>query len=173
MNNINHLCGLEKYRFLRKLDLSNNRLTSLVGIGMQCNVFYEFFVTAQVSELEILHLSGNGLRDTSGFEQLSSLPNLKVLDLSWNQISSIAFTRYITRVRTLDLRGNPVCEFPNYRQYITGCLPNLIFLNDLPVKEPEPPPIIPSLASLDLTHDKKHYDHLREVQSTFYKNSYH
>ena len=36
-NDISHLCGLEKYSLLRKLDLSNNRLTSLVGIGMHIN----------------------------------------------------------------------------------------------------------------------------------------
>lgn len=96
------------------LDLSNRNLTSLQGI--------EYFIN-----LQELNLSGNALVDSRPLEKLQSLvtlnigfnqfesiqfnhPNLEVLIVEENRLSSIDFVRSLESLVALDIRGNRVAD---------------------------------------------------------------
>ena len=86
-----------------------------------------------LTSLETLRLGSNRLNSLSGFSALRNLSKLRVLDLSYNAISDIPFDSIPASVRFLDLRGNPACQNPSYRDNVTEKLPHLIFLDDAPV----------------------------------------
>lgn len=69
------------------------------------------------------------------FKDLPKCPALEVLILSDNSVNSLDDLHLLTKcpsLRCLDLRRNPICFVPEYRQMVFHILPNLKELDDIP-----------------------------------------
>ena len=101
---------------LRVLILTNNELTSAAGLlTLPC--------------LEKLDISNNRISNLSGLEVLL---RLKVLIMQNNQITNLTTLRSISCSKdldVLDLRGNPVCDSPNYKMIRNFVVPTLSILD--------------------------------------------
>jgi Leucine-rich repeat (LRR) protein len=126
---------------LKELDLSNNRFyfhtnrsklksseyekfsgswTSLKGLACSSNTIKDFAWVALIVSLERLNLHSNSIAfipssviTPSSYSQISSLENLKVLDLSKNEITIIASEIcQLSKLVTLNLSHNKITELP-------------------------------------------------------------
>ncbi|KAG7362235.1 leucine rich repeat LRR-containing protein [Nitzschia inconspicua] len=101
-NKIEVIQGLEKLTKLRRLDVQSNRLTKIENLE------------TQTKTLEELYLAHNGI-DDEGASQASGLaqifPNLTVLDLSRNQLTTTAPFAHLTALEELWLSGNEMQDF--------------------------------------------------------------
>jgi hypothetical protein len=61
------------------------------------------------------------------------------LYLRKNQIENLSDIRYLSNLplKVIWLVDNPICNHPNYRQYIIKVLPNLVKLDNTEVKDDE------------------------------------
>ena len=97
-----NLCGL---KLIKKISLQSNRLTSMDGFQVQyyntpclpvliasCNNIC--FAIQECIALEELYLSHNGIQKMEG---LSTLQNLRVLDVSSNKLTAIENIETLTR----------------------------------------------------------------------------
>uniref|UniRef100_A0A8C1Q8F3 Leucine-rich repeat-containing protein 56 n=1 Tax=Cyprinus carpio TaxID=7962 RepID=A0A8C1Q8F3_CYPCA len=120
---------------LQVLCLARCGLTDLEGISA-------------LSSLKELYAAFNSISDLS---PVSLLEDLELLDLEENEVEDQAQLWYLGRcvkLRTLSLEGNPVCTRPapgasevcgySYRSAVRELIPQLIFLDDVPVEEDKP-----------------------------------
>lgn len=110
---IQSLAGFEQFRYLRRLDISNNRLGSIDVLNAAAGLAYldlsgnrvrDYSRLAPLSQLEILIARDNGIENVEQFGQLTALRHL---DLSENgrmrgDVSTLA---QLERLERLDLRG--------------------------------------------------------------------
>jgi hypothetical protein len=119
-----------------------------------------------VSDVKALNMWGFHIRDISIFEHM---PNIEILALSINDISSLRHLQYCTNLRDLLLRqnaisdfnelrylqnlkslrnlnlsGNPIADKPNYKETVLALLPQLTKLDDQEItRESRPPKLMP------------------------------
>lgn len=97
---------------LVELKLRNNKITSTAGLS-------------HALSLEYLDLSNNQITRVEGLEPLQ---HLRALFLKGNKIEleigirPLSFNKALTE---LDLRHNPICELPAYRNIVSNFVPNL------------------------------------------------
>lgn len=110
-----NLCGL---RCITKISLQSNRLTSMIG--------FEDCVA-----LEELYLSHNGI---SKMEGLSSLVNLRVLDVSSNKLTTVSDIQNLTRLEDLWLNDNQIESLEELAEAVAGSREKLttIYLGNNP-----------------------------------------
>eukprot|EP00825_Cyclidium_porcatum_P037047 TRINITY_DN4018_c0_g1_i9.p2 TRINITY_DN4018_c0_g1~~TRINITY_DN4018_c0_g1_i9.p2 ORF type:complete len:293 (-),score=64.16 TRINITY_DN4018_c0_g1_i9:1043-1921(-) len=92
-------------------------------------------VSSKYANIETLYLSNNSIQSLEGVQQFRNLINLSIMN---NDINDMGFLRQLSelhQLQSLNLKGNPVCQFPTYRQLIIKALPNLKLLDDKPVTE--------------------------------------
>ena len=116
-SNLIYLVQLGGYTFnsdARSLELSN------AGVNDISNLY-------QFTNLETVHLAGNGIFDISSFNYTESWRTLTDLDLSSNYITDITPLAHLTEIRTLNLSYNsiyditPLLSLQNLRTlYIMG-----------------------------------------------------
>jgi len=87
---ISTLGSITKLSNLEHLNLSNNRLRSLVGLN-------------KLTSLKLVHLNNNNI---SRVESLNALHNLGELNLSNNLIDKVDFLSPLSNIQTLDLHHN-------------------------------------------------------------------
>lgn len=112
-----------------------------------------------LSDVRILNMWGYNLKDVSIFQEM---PNVEVVSLSINEIttlrdfsncfklrelllrhnnisdiSEIQYLTNITTLRRLWLAENPIAKLPNYRSYVISVLPQLEILDEIPVTKNE------------------------------------
>jgi chromosome segregation ATPase len=128
-NQIQRLENLESLVNLSALDLRDNQLTSLEGIG-----------GGQLPELRELNVSGNRIaRVACGRSELLELLDLGGNSIAeWSQVEAIGAA--FPRVRSLVLRGNPLCQTQGYRDAVRRCVPGLQTLDDEPLLPPDRTP---------------------------------
>lgn len=113
----------------------------------------------KLEELKNLNLWGNDIEDV---EVIKELPNLEVIGLSVNKIKTLKYFSYCPYLSELYLRKNciedieeinhlkdckllkilwleenPICNYPNYREYIINLLPQLIKLDNISISDSE------------------------------------
>ncbi|XP_023547162.1 protein phosphatase 1 regulatory inhibitor subunit PPP1R7 homolog [Cucurbita pepo subsp. pepo] len=110
-----NLCGL---RCLQKISLQSNRLTSMTG--------FEGCIA-----LEELYLSHNGI---SKIEGISTLVNLRILDVSSNKLTSVSGTEKLTRLEDLWLNDNQIESLESISEDVAGSREKLttIYLENNP-----------------------------------------
>ncbi|XP_072952106.1 receptor-like protein EIX2 [Typha angustifolia] len=108
------------------LPLYSSNLTSLVSLGLGGNYFHGLIpdgLLGNMTSLEQLYLEGNDLIGMKP-ETLKNLCNLKILDLSWNQISGDTaelMKRLSPKIEELYLSGNNlVGSLPNWVEHMTS-----------------------------------------------------
>lgn len=124
-NQIERLENLDPLVNLSTLDLRDNQLTSLEGLG-----------GGKLAELRELNVSGNRIsRVSCGRCELLDL-NLGNNDIAeWSQVQAIGAA--FPRLRSLVLLGNPICQKEGYREETRRCLPGLHMLDNTPMLVPD------------------------------------
>jgi internalin A len=110
--------SLSKFHHLKKLSLSNNKLTdisflqglsNLTQLDLWHNKITDISFLQELSNLAVLALGGNQITD---FAVLKGLSQLKKLSLWNNQITDISFLQGLSNLTKLDLRKNQIKELP-------------------------------------------------------------
>ncbi|GAA0875437.1 hypothetical protein GCM10009118_18460 [Wandonia haliotis] len=99
---ISTLSPITKLKKLEHLNISNNRLTSLIGLN-------------KLTSLRFAHLNNN---EISRVEFLTDLLNLKELNLSNNRIDKVEFLSALHSIQTLDLHHNSIKDLRPIRNII-------------------------------------------------------
>ena len=168
-NHIQRLENLEPLASLSTLDLRDNQLALLDGLG-----------GGQLEALRELNVSSNRMcdRTTARLPSLPSRParpavaaalpaggsplaparrtrvacgpsELLDLDLGdnaiadWSEVEAVGAA--FPRLRSLVLQGNPICHAQDYRDTVLRCVPQLQELDHVPVQRPAAPPPQPPL----------------------------
>jgi len=93
--------SLGTFPYLKKLDLSYNRITEISGL-------------LNLSNLEKLNLSVNNIAEIKG---IKSLVNLKEFSIYYNQISEIKGLDNLTNLQYLSLHGNQISEIKGLENF--------------------------------------------------------
>lgn len=102
-------------------DLSDQNLESLFCLGLQFT-------------LEKLNASKNHL---TSLRSLKTQPNLKVLDVSFNPIENLDGFERLTKLESLNMLETPILYIENWRLAVIHLVPTLKTLNDVEVTEEE------------------------------------
>ena len=176
---ISNLTGLEQFRYLELLDLSNSKINSLKEIKQisslkklklsSANIFMINDLSS-LSHLEELDLSENSIRNASA---LSNLTKLQKLNLANNNIGDLEFLSHLVNLKTLILRSNLInsiagleshtqlveLDLSNNSIYNIYSLSNLRYLEKLDLSHNQIQVLIPlsklsSIKTLNLTANK-------------------
>lgn len=113
------------------LKLSKNALTSLQGMKSSLDKVFE-----DPTLLQWVDLSANELCEIES-TAFACCPNLSSLHLHANQLSKFSdidhIAKYLTKLRSISMHGNPIEEKKHYRNYIIHSLPSLIQLDFSPI----------------------------------------
>ncbi len=111
--------GLSEYKLLDYLNIPNNRIRDLTGIGSLTNLHY-------------LNLSGNRISEIP--DEIENLQNLFELDLSNNRIKKVntGITK-LKNLKILNLKGNKI-PFVELKRIIQA-LPNTNIIHDLYIQK--------------------------------------
>ncbi|KAL6057077.1 Protein kinase domain-containing protein [Balamuthia mandrillaris] len=126
-------------------DMQFKGLTSLLTLSLANNRLNYLNSMTDLQKVINLNLSGNKL--TAGFDQLSKLKSLKVLDLGNNNIDFnishfynriLVCLKKLPKLAYLSFQGNP-CEFniPEFRLFVIYELPQITYLDWTPVTKEE------------------------------------
>ena len=129
--------------------------SSLIVLNLSYNIITEFLPQKPLSHLKFLNLSNNmieSLPDISSIITLNelflygnklqsvnflfSIKNLDLLDVGSNLLNNfedLAMLSVSTRLRILNLLGNPLSYKPNYKESITQLFPSLICMDPINV----------------------------------------
>ncbi len=113
-------------KFLKKLDLSNNHIQTLDGISNMKNLTNILLENNKISSLSLT--------------ELVLLTQLKEFNISGNHIESLKeciSLKRIESIQNLDLSGNEVSNYVDFRIFIIYYLNNLKILNRFPVEKNE------------------------------------
>lgn len=136
---------LTRFAKLDTLDVSNNKITVLENLPPSLRVLQAYgnrirAVKLPESRGQLLHL-GLGYNRISSIASIAdaAADTLLSLDLAFNQIDDIvpaaAALRRMTRLRQLNLNGNPICLLQNYVSVITKAVPTLRVLDGVKLGE--------------------------------------
>ncbi|RNA42467.1 leucine-rich repeat-containing 48 isoform X1 [Brachionus plicatilis] len=115
-NVIEKIEGLENLKNLEWLDLSFNNIEKIEGLE-------------NLTKLKDLSLFNNQI---SKLENMNTLENLEVFSIGNNQINDYDFALYLRQfkeLKTLCLKGNPICEKPEFSPYVLAHLTQIIYLD--------------------------------------------
>ena len=110
---IESLSGFEQFRYLRRLNISGNRVRSLDALTASPDLFYldvsgnrvqDYSRLGPLPKLQVLIAPDNGIEDVQQFKQIRSL---RLIDLSDNRRmrGSVKALADLERLERLDLRG--------------------------------------------------------------------
>ncbi|NXR07611.1 PPR42 phosphatase, partial [Semnornis frantzii] len=132
-NCITVLEGLDKTDTIRELHIESQRLP----LGEKL-AFDPRSLSSLAKSLSVLNISNNNVE---GLEELAVLENLSDLRAADNQLQcmkdlELALKKW-TKLCRMDLRGNPICQEPKYRDRIVVQSPTLESLDGKEIKEVE------------------------------------
>ncbi|XP_034232202.1 dynein regulatory complex subunit 3-like isoform X2 [Thrips palmi] len=114
-NAIESIDNLHTLIHLKELDLSFNHIRVIENLE-------------DLTKLEVLHFYQNHI---TLLENLESQKNLTLLSLGLNQIEdcdkTILYLRHFSKLKSLNLGGNPMCKRDNFVNYVYAFLPGLVF----------------------------------------------
>eukprot|EP00877_Chromochloris_zofingiensis_P003662 jgi/Chrzof1/13297/Cz07g28010.t1 len=158
-NCIGHVSGLEACTRLQELHLSDQKMPAGASI-----TFDPGSLSAIADSLTILSVAGCGIQDP---RPLAVLRRLRSLDLARNNISNFgaleSMLQGLAGLKTLDLRGNPICKEAKYRDNIILMAPDSLKVLD---GEPIPEAHRAFLLHLHLQHMKSGLQNELELTSS-------
>ncbi|XP_013148228.1 PREDICTED: uncharacterized protein LOC106110838 isoform X2 [Papilio polytes] len=142
-NNIKRISGFENLRYLRHLDLSFNHIQRLENLNhlrlLWLDLSYNNISSFEFSQntglwtlldLKYLNISENNLICMKMFSGCTRLRELYARNNRLGVLLELAvYLRQMRRLIILDLRSNPVCSTPGYKDVIYISFPNLINLD--------------------------------------------
>lgn len=144
-NKIEEIRGLEKLTKLRRLDVQSNRLERIENLSTQNET------------LEELYLAHNGITAEGAYSPTGlqlSFPNLSVLDLSRNRLTTTTPFAHLKSLDELWLSGNKIAKFEDVQPLSSLDSLDTIYLEYNPLQE-DPlyrkklAELIPSLSQID------------------------
>ncbi|CAG9564705.1 unnamed protein product [Danaus chrysippus] len=143
-NNIKHISGLQNLRYLRRLDLSFNHIQRLenlnhlrlVWLDISNNNISSFEFGHDVGLWTLLHLEYLNLNENnlSSLKLFSGCTRLKELHVRNNQLGILlelaVYMRTMRRLVLIDLRSNPMCNVPGYKDVVINTFPVLLNLDN-------------------------------------------
>uniref|UniRef100_A0A1A9VRL4 Dynein axonemal assembly factor 11-like CS domain-containing protein n=1 Tax=Glossina austeni TaxID=7395 RepID=A0A1A9VRL4_GLOAU len=110
---------------IERIEHLQNWCRDLKILLLQSNLIAKIENLFKLKRLEYLNLAVNNIERVENLEKLESLNKL---DLTLNfigELTSIEGLRDNYNLKNLILTGNPCCDYPNYRKYVIGTLPQL------------------------------------------------
>ncbi|KAI9588855.1 protein tilB [Glossina fuscipes] len=110
---------------IERIEHLQNWCRDLKILLLQSNLIAKIENVFKLKSLEYLNLAVNNIERIENLEKLESLNKL---DLTLNfigELTSIESLRDNYNLKNLILTGNPCCDYPNYRKYVIGTLPQL------------------------------------------------
>lgn len=129
-----------KKTLTHELVVSKTRCDNLIllkNLNLWGNDLYDLKLLRQMPNLEILSLSVNKI---SSLKEFSNCPKLQELYLRKNNISDLSELRFLTNLsnlRTLWLLDNPCAEVKDYRKIVIKALPHICKLDNAEVTKEE------------------------------------
>lgn len=127
-NVIEKIQGLDELENLETLVLSSNYIKKIEGLS-------------KLTKLHTLELDHNYISNASDLRGLLECPSISVLNLSDNKLETEEFMSVVTQMpnlHLLKLGGNPIARsMSQYRRRLINAMPQLTYLDDMPVKEAE------------------------------------
>ncbi|KAJ1522890.1 hypothetical protein ONE63_002032 [Megalurothrips usitatus] len=124
-NSIESIDNLHTLVHLRELDLSFNHIRVIENLE-------------ELTKLETLHLYQNHI---SHLANLDTQKNLMLLSLGCNEFedreSTILYLRHFSKLKSLNLAGNPMCEKENFVNYVYAFLPGLVYFEYAMIRQEE------------------------------------
>jgi hypothetical protein len=127
--------SLSRELILAKCKTDNLKLLknlNLWGVGIE-----DVSLLNQMPNIEVLSLSINKISSLKDFQNCTKLQELYVRRNNIKNLAEIRFLQKLPNLRTLWLQENPCADHPNYRQYVISHLPNLQKLDNLEVSADE------------------------------------
>ena len=152
ISDVHFLAGLTQ---LRTLILSDNAmadasplasLSQLRTLYLDRNPVADLSVLSPLSALTTLSIQGVEIADYVLEDLQKALPGctaLEELDLSYNDLNSLAALRSLTQLRTLNITGNPALTADMVRS-LQEALPACQIITDIDLSMPEPTPEPPA-----------------------------
>ncbi|KAJ0174638.1 hypothetical protein K1T71_009746 [Dendrolimus kikuchii] len=142
-NNIKGISGLETLRYLRRLDLSFNHIQRLENLNhlrllwldLSYNNISSFDLGPHAGlwtllHLEYLNINENNLTSMRIFSDCSRLRELHARNNRLSMLLELAvYMQQMRRLIVLDLRANPVCSSPGYKDVVIKTFPILLSLD--------------------------------------------
>ncbi|XP_034941504.1 leucine-rich repeat and guanylate kinase domain-containing protein-like [Chelonus insularis] len=140
-NSIEKICGLQNLKHLRYLNLSYNVIEIVENLDdlniQELNLEYNYIKkftsmglnddTKIFKNLRTLLISHNRISSLKFFHNIHSL---RLVDLKHNKISDLMELSHLSgSVYQVDLRGNGCTKWPNYKEVVLFCMPNVLFVD--------------------------------------------
>jgi hypothetical protein len=123
-NFLENITGLDNLKHLVWLDLSFNKIRKIEGLESS-------------KKLQVLALYQN---EIGKLENLEFLTDLSVLRVGNNKLAcrdDILYLRRLRGLRTLSIKGNPICNTEEWMSFTVALLPNLAYLEIHPISQDE------------------------------------
>lgn len=105
---------------------------NLWGVG-----FDDVSILSQMPNIEVLALSINKITTLKDFQHCPKLQELYIRRNNIKNLAEIKYLQNLPHLKTLWLSENPCADHPNYRQYVLSVLPNLQKLDNKEVTAQE------------------------------------
>lgn len=105
---------------------------NLWGVG-----FEDVSILNQMPNIEVLALSINKISTLKDFQNLIKLQELYIRRNNIKNLAEIKYLQRLPNLHTLWLSENPCADHPNYREYVIAHLPNLQKLDNKEVTADE------------------------------------
>ena len=128
----------------------NSRLDQIKTLNLWGNDLSDVSILAELPNIEIISLSLNKITSLSAFKNMKHLKELYLRKNQIADIKEIEGLRLCTNLKILTLIENPITEIPNYRQTIRESLPQLRKLDDITIGDPPPQQQIEKKPSRDI-----------------------
>ncbi|THD27066.1 Dynein regulatory complex subunit 3 [Fasciola hepatica] len=121
-NIIEKIEGLDDLIHLRWLDLSFNNIERIEGLDKLVNI-------------EDLTFYNNRIRRIENMDKLAKLQILSIGNNNLDELEDLLYLRRFPLLKSICLRGNPICEQPQYNSFLLAFLPQIVYVDYKLTKE--------------------------------------
>lgn len=114
-NQIEYVTGLEECERLEELHVARQRIPSFTGLQ-----FDPLSLQGIAARLEVLEVSGNGIKEMKPFGVLYNLIRIMAGDNNITDLGEIEFIVGLQRLESAIFEGNPCCSHLRYRDSAIG-----------------------------------------------------
>ena len=119
------------------LRTKNSRLDQITKLNLWGNDLDDISILEECPNIEILSLVQNKITSLKAFSKMLKLSELYLRCNSISEFSEIDNLKNCKQLKVLSLNENPISQKPNYRKHIIATLPNLTKLDDVGITNTE------------------------------------
>ena len=119
------------------LRTKNSRLDQITKLNLWGNDLDDISILEECPNIEILSLVQNKITSLKAFSKMSKLSELYLRNNLISEFTEIDNLKNCKHLKILSLNENPISQKPNYRKYIITALPNITKLDDVTVTNTE------------------------------------